>query len=144
MPRLRLPPTRRCRGRAGSKRAAFTLIEVLAALMLIAVVLPVVMNALSAATRAGSLSRSRDVAVTLAEARLAEIVAEGTWQTRSRARPFDASAGPDAERYTWTLEARDWHDPQLTALTIEVRWEQHGRERVQRLTTVVPAEEAAP
>lgn len=138
--------TEQGRRRGAARRRGFTLIEVLASLMLMVVVLPVVMGGLSTATRAGSLAKSRDQAIALAEARLTEIVAERSWTRAAQGRrtAFDADFGPDAERFTWTLEMRNWHDASLRELTLTVRWHQHGREHAQRLTTVVAAEEALP
>lgn len=135
----------RSRPRA-ARRQGFTLIEVLASLMLMVVVLPVVMGGLSMATRAGSLAKSRDQAIALAEAQLTEIVAERAWTRAAQGQraAFDTGVGPDAERFTWTLDVRNWRDASLRELTLTVHWHQHGREHAQRLSTVVPAEEASP
>lgn len=133
-----------CATSINRRRGGFTLIEVLAVLMLMVVVLPVVMGALSTTTQAGSLARSHDVAVALAEAKLAEIVAERSWSIQASAVPFDSDFGPEAERYSWTLDVRDWNDPQTRQLTLAVHWRQHGRDRVQQLATVVSVEGGVP
>lgn len=121
----------------------FTLLEVLAALMLMAVVLPVVISALGSSTRAGSLTKSRDVALALAESKLAEAVVDGSWRTMPRQGTFDTDAdfGSGVERFAWTLHMRDWNDPGLRELVVEVHWDQRGRAWTQRLATVVRAEE---
>ena len=62
----------------------FSLIEVLAALMLVAIVLPVAMRGLSMASRQASVAARRSQATMLAERQLNEILAHHTGQTIER------------------------------------------------------------
>ncbi|MFW6059137.1 MAG: prepilin-type N-terminal cleavage/methylation domain-containing protein [Phycisphaeraceae bacterium] len=127
-----------------SASAGFTLIEALAALMLVAIVLPVVMHGLSAATQVGSFSRNQDLATAMAEAKLAELVAGDDWQSAPRQGSFDREQwGAHADRFTWQLETADWDNPSTRQLTIEVFWAQRGRSESVRLTTLAIADEGS-
>ena len=129
-----LPSRRHSRG--------FTLLEALAALMLVVIVLPVAMRGLSLAVQAGSLSRNRDLAAAMAEGKLAELISEDNWQTAARSGAFDPAIwGDHAARFTWRLDVANWKDAAMRALAVEVLWQQRGEEQRVTLTTVVPAGE---
>jgi prepilin-type N-terminal cleavage/methylation domain-containing protein len=85
------------RRRTATGRQGFTLIEVLAAALLMAVVLPVVMNGVSISTRAAGIARHRDEASGLARAKLSELVVTGQWQSGTLSGDFS----PDWPDYRW-------------------------------------------
>lgn len=58
----------------------FTLIEVLATIFLLAIVVPVAMQAISVSTSAASVAEHQTTAAALAESKLAELIATGDWQ----------------------------------------------------------------
>ena len=58
-------------------RSAFTLIEVLAALVFMAVVIPVAVEGLRVASRAGEVGRRKAVAGRIAESMLNELIVTG-------------------------------------------------------------------
>ena len=58
----------------------FTLVEALAALVLVAIVLPVAMRGVSLALTMASETTRRTEAMVLAEAKLAELLATGAWE----------------------------------------------------------------
>lgn len=123
--------------RCASSRA-FTLLEVLTALLLVAVVLPVLMGAINTATHLGGLASDRARAAVLAENRLNEIILDESWQFGDAAGAFTAEIdGPDAARYLWELHVEQWLDPSVRKLTLTVYWERRGRPQVVTLTTVV-------
>ncbi len=93
---------------ARRRRRGFTLIEVLAALMLLAIALPVVMQGITLASSAGSLAKRRTEAGGLAESKLNELVATNAWQSNSLSGDF----GPDWPDYTWTAELLTWSQGQ--------------------------------
>ena len=117
---------------------AFTLLEVLAALLLVAVVLPVLMGAINTATHLGGLASDRARAAILAENRLNEIILDQSWQFGDAADEFMTDTdGPDAERYLWDLHVEQWIDPSVRKLTMTVYWERRGRPQSITLTTAV-------
>jgi general secretion pathway protein I len=85
-------------------RQAFTLIEVLAAMMLMAIILPPVMQGIAIATRTASESRTRTEAAGLAEEKLNELIATGQWQNGNTAGDF----GTDWPKYRWQANIYAW------------------------------------
>lgn len=105
-------------------RAAFTLIEALIAITLVAVVLPLAIGGISAATRAASDVRSHAIARRLADGLLAKLVANGGWQTSAQSGTFTAADdGDEAARFTWQLATETWRDPTIRTITVTVVWE---------------------
>jgi prepilin-type N-terminal cleavage/methylation domain-containing protein len=119
----------RLRSRRG-RRPAFTLVEVLAALVIIGIVLPVTMTGASLAMRAGSLARRQAEAATLGEAKLTEMVSMATWSSGSA----DGDFGQDFPSYHWTLETAQ-RDMNVTELLLTVTWKDRGEDRSVKLST---------
>lgn len=111
----------------------FTLMEILAALVLIGVVLPVVMKGVSMASILASDSGRKYEALGLAESKLTEVLLNADWQSGSDSGDFE----PDFQGYTWTLETADWTQADLKQVDVVVAWEQRGRLREIRLSTLV-------
>ncbi len=87
-----------------SARRAFTLVEVLASLMLIALVVPVAMEAMAVASRAGELGRRKAAAMRVGERVLGELLAEG--QLATGATSGVAQEGPF--EYPWSVRLENW------------------------------------
>ena len=111
----------------------FTLMEILAALVLIGVVLPAVMKGVSMASILASDSARKYEALNLAESKLAEILLNDDWQESSDSGDFE----PDNEDYEWTMETSDWTQADLKQVNVTVMWEQRGRPRQIQLSTLV-------
>ena len=122
------------RGIAGSPGGAFTLVEVLAALLLVAVVLPVAMRGVAIAALASRDARMRVEATELAEAEMTDLIATGAWQTANLSGDF----GSDWPEYTWTADVGDWNGvAALRQLTVQVKWTSRFRTRSVGLATLV-------
>lgn len=109
-----------------SRARAFTLVEVLATLMLIAIALPVIMRGVSVASRAASSARRRNEACALAESKLNELIATNLWQTSGMQGDFSQEGWPD---YTWTSQVQQWGQPLgasssniVQELDVQVSW----------------------
>ena len=115
------------------RRGGFTLIEVLATMVFLAIVLPAVMRAASTSLAAASSARHLTEATALGEAKLNELVALNQWSQNT-----SGDFSPDKPDYHWTLEsaARDYgvYDVRLT-----VAWSEAGKERRLMLTTLAYA-----
>lgn len=111
----------------------FTLMEILAALVLIGVVLPAVMKGLSIASILASDSARKYEALDLAESKLAEVLLSGQWQSGAGSGDFM----PDYDGYEWTLETSDWTQAAVKQVSMTVYWEQRGRLRQIQLATLV-------
>lgn len=115
------------------RSCGFTLMEILAALVLIGVVLPAVMKGLSMASILASDSSRKYEALNLAQSRLAEVLLTGDWQSGSETGNFE----PDYTGYTWTVETSDWTQADLKQVNVTVFWYQRNRPREIHLSTLV-------
>jgi len=128
-----MKPVARCEGMG----RAFTLVEVLAALVLVAIVLPVAMRGVSVALAAASASRRLAEATALGEGKLLELIVSGGWQGAELSGDF----GPERPGCRWRAETGDWEDPALRLVRVTVEWTSAGRERSLTLSTLVYAGE---
>jgi general secretion pathway protein I len=121
------------RGRSGG----FTLIEVLATVLLIAIALPAIMNGVTLATGAGANANKRAQAAGLAERKLNELVAGQLWEGGQMAGDFN----PDAPGYQWQASVQNWQydttDAGLQELDLKVTWQWRNREESIQLSTLV-------
>lgn len=120
-----------------SRGRAFTLVEVLAAMVLIAIVLPVVMRGITMATEIASQTRRKTEATGLAQTKLTELIATGEWQNGNLSGDFS----PDHPDYKWQSEVVYW-DQDGTGVSVEqvnlvVTWTARNREQSIALSTLV-------
>jgi prepilin-type N-terminal cleavage/methylation domain-containing protein len=143
---------RRLRRRSGPARAAsnyqssiinyqseggFTFLELLATMVLISVLLPVVMQAISLCTQLAGQSRRQIEAVCLAKTRLTELTASAEWENGNARGDF----GTDWPGYEWTTTIANWTDATVRQLDLTVSWRSMGRERQVTLSTLVYPQE---
>lgn len=137
----------RCRGhvscdnggfpRRSARLTAFTLVEVLAALLLVAIVLPVVMQGISLATGAASSAKRRTEAVSLAQSKMAELYATEGWRGGSLSGRFTSFDGVNAADYSWRADVTGWTEPYVRQLAVHVSWDRTAGEQTITLTTLV-------
>lgn len=113
-----------------SRTRAFTLVEVLAAMVLLGIVLPIAMRGVSVALSAAQTARHTSLAASLAESKLNELVALGEITNGT------GDFGTDWPGYSWktVATARDFN---TTEFAITVTWQQRGRERSLVVSTLV-------
>ena len=119
--------------RTTARPRGFTLIEVMAAVVFVAIVLPVVMRGFSLATLAGELAEKRAEAAVLAHSKMNEIAVTHIWQNGAMGGDFS----PDHPAYRWTAELKDWDMSTLKELDVHVTWGQPGRERSLTMATLL-------
>ena len=131
----------------GETRVArgFTLIEVLVALVLMAILLPVLMHGISLASRAASMSVRKTQAAALASSKLQELVATGQVQSGGMSGDF----ADEFPGYTWTSQVQEWNPPgvsqqdlssqnqSLTELDVTVSWTGNKGKQSLTLSTLV-------
>jgi prepilin-type N-terminal cleavage/methylation domain-containing protein len=121
-----------CRGEAG--RAGFTLAEVLAALVLLAIVIPVAVEGLRVANQAAQLSQRKVVAARIGEGVLNEWLAN-TQQVSIAQRGTVEEAGI---QYAYNVRSESWtEDSLLQTLTVYVEFPVQGRDCEVRMSTLV-------
>jgi prepilin-type N-terminal cleavage/methylation domain-containing protein len=127
--------------RRAYRRRAFTLVEILATLVLVAIILPVAMSGISLALGVASESRRQTEAASLAQTKMAEILAGQQWQSSSLAGDF----APDRPEYRWTSQVVEWQgttqsttqSTALKQLDVQVLWIYRNRQRNVTLSTLV-------
>lgn len=120
------------------RRAGFTLIEALVAIVLVAVVLPVALAAVTQSLRGAEHIRRQDVALRVAQSRLAALVADGSWQSSGSSGACDPRVdGEDTEGMRWQMSVVTWRDQTVRTLTFTVSWGPHSGPRTVTLTTLV-------
>jgi prepilin-type N-terminal cleavage/methylation domain-containing protein len=132
------------RGRNGilrnARRRGLTLVEVLATIVLMAIVLPATMQGISLCMATSVAARQRSEAAALAEAKLAELIATGDWQFGVLTGEF-GEAWPE---YRWSAAAADWSsDTTMKELYVRVHWTNRRQEREVMLTTLIYQGQAA-
>lgn len=104
------------------RRKGTTLIEALVAIALVATVLPVALQAVTAGSQAIERSRRAELAHRVAQARLARMLADGSWSTSASSGTYDASDGEDADGMQWNLAVATWRDSSVRTIALTVTW----------------------
>ena len=123
---------RRSRGSRGSQ-AGFTLAEVLAAMLFMAIVIPVAMEGLRIASRAGSVAGRKSVAAQLADSKLNELIAMNQWRNTSQGGIF----GDQWPGYRWTMKNELWSEGAMRLVTVEVVYPAQSQDYTVQLSTLV-------
>ena len=117
-----------------TRRRGLTLVEVLATIVMMAIVLPAAMQGISLCTATSVVARQRSEAAALAEAKLSELIATGDWQYGALSGEF-GEAWPE---YRWSGAAAAWaSDATMTELSVRVYWTSRRQEREVVLTTLI-------
>jgi prepilin-type N-terminal cleavage/methylation domain-containing protein len=120
----------------GRRRSGFTLVEVLATLMLLALVLPALMQGLRLGGSLADETRHRSEAAGLAESKLNEIMSSGEWQQGNLSGDF----GTDWPQYRWEETTDAWAQDTtglgLQEIDITVFWTMLGREHSLMVSTL--------
>lgn len=118
--------------RGGPRREGFTLAEVLAALVFMAIVIPVAIQGLRIAARAGEVAQRKAEAGRVAERLLNEIIITGQAQQASQR----GTALEGGREYQWQLLKESWRVDALQVLTMQVLFSAQGVEYDVRLSTL--------
>lgn len=124
--------TSRPRG-ASRRRAGFTLAEVLAALVFMAILIPVAVSGLRVANLAGLVSLRRAAAARVGERVLNELIVTG--QTKQSAASGNFTEG--VQEYHWDMRLEPWLENNLRLLTVKVTFPVQGQNHDVSLSTVV-------
>jgi prepilin-type N-terminal cleavage/methylation domain-containing protein len=100
----------------------FTLAEVLAALAFMAIVIPVALQALSTAARAGEVADRKAVAARIGEKVLNEQLVTGQWKTPSQ----KGNVTDGAISYDWQIKSGTWGRDNMQLVTVTVTYSIQG------------------
>lgn len=122
-----------CRAACGG----FTLAEVLAAMLFMAIVIPAAVEGIRLAHEAGQVALRKTVAAQVAERVLNELVVTRQWQQG----PQQGVVVDGPFRYEWRSDLENWVDASMYLLTVQVTYTVQGRARVVELATLVTPNE---
>jgi len=113
--------------------AAFTLAEVLAALLFLAIVIPAAIEAIHVASLAGEVAARKGGAARVADRVLNESLVTGTWGTGTQ----NSTITEGTQEYRWTLTSQGWpQDSAMQMVTAEVKFSAQGKDYSVKLSTL--------
>ena len=121
-----------CRQRG--QACGFTLVEILATLLLLGIVMPVAMRGMSIALASADSARHTAEAATLAETKLNDLLTQGV----SSASGLTGDFSPDHPEYQWSYQSAP-RDYGVTEVQLRVTWLERGRSRTLDLSTLTYA-----
>jgi prepilin-type N-terminal cleavage/methylation domain-containing protein len=146
--------------RRSSESRGFTLIEVLVTMLLLALVLPLVMNGITSASSAASDARRRNEAAGLAEEKLDEIIATQAWVNQpSLSGDFTMNGANNWPDYRWNAVIQPWTQPTASGglqinsptnavnmyqIDLRVEWKARNRDQSITLSTLAYQRPTAP
>ena len=115
-----------------TRSSAFTLAEVLVALMFMAIVVPVVVEALHVASLSGEIATRKAEASRVADSVLNESIVTTNWTSS-----LSGTVVEGAHEFRWTMSAEPWRaDSAMQMVTAEVTFLARGRDYSVRLNTL--------
>ncbi|MFO8013904.1 MAG: type II secretion system protein [Phycisphaerae bacterium] len=117
-------------------RRGFTIVELLATLVLVGIVLPVVVHGVLLCLETAAFATQQAEAAALARSKLEELVATGQWYESE----MEGDFGEDRAEYRWTSLTGEWEDSRLAELAVFVTWTRRGQEHTVVLSTLVYTE----
>ncbi len=124
-------------GRRRRAAAAFTLAEVLAALLFMAIVIPAAVEGLHIASLAGTVAERKGQAARVAQRLLTEILVTTNWNQSVQG----GTLAEGRRQFRWTLRNEPWNqDPNqnvIRLLTVDVGFTAQNRDYSVRMSTLV-------
>jgi type II secretory pathway pseudopilin PulG len=112
--------------------SAFTLAEVLAAMLFLAIVIPAAVEALHVASLAGEVAARKGAAARVADRILNESLVTTNWNVGTQS----GTVTEGAEDFHWTLSSRNWPVDTMQLLTAEVTFSAQGHDYSVKLSTL--------
>jgi len=126
------------RGPRRARSSGFTLVEVLASLLFLAIVIPAAVEAMRVASLSGQVAARKGAAARVADNVLNESLVLTNWAGGTRS----GTMTDGALDYRWTLTSQPWEQNSLTLLTAEVTFQAQGRDYSVKLNTLALPEQA--
>jgi type II secretory pathway pseudopilin PulG len=116
--------------------SAFTLAEVLAAMLLLAIVIPAAVEALHVASLAGEVAARKGAAARVADRVLNESLVMTNWNSGVQS----GTVSEGALDFRWTLTSQAWPQDSMQLLTAEVKYQAQGKDFSVKLSTLANAQ----
>ena len=114
------------------KCAAFTLAEVLAAMLFLAIVVPAAVEAMHLASLAGEVAARKGAAVRVADRILNESLVMTNWSNGTQS----GTTSEGAMEFRWTLTSQTWPQDAMQLVTAEVKFSAQGKDYLVKLDTL--------
>jgi len=135
--------TRNSDGRVGALRrpdaaarrpyqSAFTLAEVLAAMLFLAIVIPTAVEALHVSSLAGEVAARKGAAARIADRILNESLVMTNWNSGVQ----NGTVSEGALDFRWTLTSQAWPQDAMQLLTAQVTFQAQGKDYSVKLSTL--------
>ncbi|MGD1088919.1 MAG: hypothetical protein ABR955_09385 [Verrucomicrobiota bacterium] len=111
--------------------AGFTLAEVLAALLFLAIVIPAAVEALHVASLAGEVAARKGQAARVADRILSESLVTTNWS-----RTQNGTITEGAEEFRWKLTSQNWPRDLMQLVTTEVAFTAQGHDYSVKMSTL--------
>jgi Tfp pilus assembly protein FimT len=128
------------RNRAARRRRAFTLAEMLAALLFLAIVIPTAVEALHVASLAGEVAVRKGEAVRVADRVLNESLVTTNWSSGMQS----GTISEGILDFKWKLTSTAWPADSMQLLTAEVTYSAQGKDYSVKLSTLANAQTQLP
>jgi Tfp pilus assembly protein PilV len=135
--KLTTPANKNC---AARHRAAFTLAEVLAALLFLAIVIPTAVEALHIASLAGEVAARKGAAARVADRILNESLVTTNWSNGQQ----NGTVTEGILDFKWKLTSVTWPSDSMQLLTAEVTYSAQGKDYSVKLSTLANAQTQLP
>jgi len=118
--------------RNSNRAAAFTLAEVLAALMFLAIVIPAAVEALHISSLAGELAARKGAAARVADSILNQSLITTNWNRGTQS----GTVTEGHLDFRWTLSTENWQPDRMQVVTAEVKFSAKGHDYSVKLSTL--------
>ncbi|MEI8291201.1 MAG: type II secretion system protein [Verrucomicrobiota bacterium] len=130
---MKFARTRNSRSAARRRCRAFTLAEVLAAMLFLAIVIPAAIEAMHIASLAGEVGARKGSAARIADRVLNESLVTTNWSAGRQS----GTVTEGGREFNWTLSSQAWpQDPALQMVTAEVKFTAQGKDYSVKLETL--------
>ena len=113
-------------------QSGFTLAEVLAAMLFLAIVIPAAVDAMHIASLAGEVAARKGAAARVAD----RVLNENLVMTNSNLGTQSGTLTDGAEEFHWTLSSQNWPVDTMQLLTVEVTFPAQGHDYSVKLSTL--------
>ena len=113
-------------------RSAFTLAECLAAMVFLAIVIPVAVEALHVSSLAGQVAARKGEAARVADRVLNESIVMTNWDSG----PQSGNISEGSDEFRWTLNSQNWPKDSMKLLTAEVTFTAQGHDYSVSMSTL--------
>ena len=123
-------------GAARHRCQAFTLAEVMAAMLFLAIVIPAAVEALHVSSLAGEVAARKGAAARIADRVLNESLVMTNWGSGVQ----NGTVSEGVLSFRWTLTSQAWPADAMQLLTAEVKYQAQGKDYSVKLSTLAVAQ----